>query len=150
MRVSTRSGMYTTYLIIVTWRSNRGGTWHVVWGLLILVTVLLSLWISCLVELKAKYFWFVTWPHNWSVMWLCGWIPLILSHPPLYESRNITFFICLVTTMSTWLCGCGSLILRHHPAKFGVHRSCESRDKTFLICHKTTWPMCHMTLLPPC
>ena len=38
----------------------------------------------------------------------------------------------------TWLCGWGPLNLSHQPAKFGVHRPCESGDITFFICHVTT------------
>ena len=30
-----------------------------------------------------------------------------------------------------WLCGWGPLILSHQPAKFGVHRPCESKDIKF-------------------
>ena len=49
-------------------------------------------------------------------------------------------------------------MLSKHPAKFGVHRSCESGDIPFFICHVTTWSMCHVTLWvesphlksPPC
>ena len=37
-----------------------------------------------------------------------------------------------------WLYRWGPIILSHHPAKFGVHRPCESKDMTFLICHVTT------------
>ena len=46
----------------------------------------------------------------------------------------------------TWLCGWGSLILSHHPAKFGIHRSCDSGDITSVICYVTAWSMCHVTL----
>ena len=35
----------------------------------------------------------------------------------------------------------------HHPTMFGVHRPCESGDVTFLICHVTTWLLCHINLL---
>ena len=104
--------MYTTYELVVTWRRDRGGTWHIGWSLLILVTILWSLRTLYLVKVKTKYFWFVTWTQNWSVTWLCAWI---------------------------------SIILNHHPAKFGVHRPCESGDINFLICHVTTWSMCHVT-----
>ena len=45
-----------------------------------------------------------------------------------------------------WYCGWGPLILSHHPAKFGVHRPCESGNITSLICHVTTWSMRLMTL----
>ena len=38
------------------------------------------------------------------------------------------------------------LILSHHPAKFGVHRPCESGDITFFICHVTSISKCHVTL----
>ena len=95
--------MHTTYEIVVTWRRDWDGTWHVGCGLLIQVTMLLSLWTLGLVKVKIKYFWFVAWPHYWSVTWLCGWISLILNHHPakfwihtLYESGNIKFFICQV------------------------------------------------------
>ena len=35
---------------------------------------------------------------------------------------------------------------RHNPAKFGVHRPCESKDITFFICRVTTISKCHVTL----
>ena len=37
-------------------------------------------------------------------------------------------------------------ILSHHPAKFVVHRLCESGNITFSICHVTTKLKCHVTL----
>ena len=37
----------------------------------------------------------------------------------------------------TWLCKWGSLIVSHYPAKFGVHRVCESGNITFFVCHVT-------------
>ena len=57
-----------------------------------------------------------------------------------------------------WLCGWGPLALSHYPAKFGVHRPCESEDTTFFICHVTMILKCHITLWvgsphpksPPC
>ena len=67
--------MYNTYWIVATWRRDRGITWHVRWGLPILVTSLLSLWPLRFVKVKIKYFWFVMWPHNQSVTWLVGWFP---------------------------------------------------------------------------
>ena len=135
-------------------------------------------------KFKTKYFWFVTWPHNRSVTWLCGWLSLILSHHPatfgvhiIYDSGNITFFICQVTTKCfvtlwvgsthprplgsigiaeveikrfwfvtwprdrcvTWRCRWGFLILSYYPAKFGVHKPCESVNITFFICHVIYW-----------
>ena len=36
-----------------------------------------------------------------------------------------------------WLCRWGPLILSHYPAKFGVHRPCESGNIMFLF---VTWP----------
>ena len=100
--------MYTTYYwIVVTWQHDQGVTWHVRWGLLILVTTLLSLWALHFVKVKTKYIWFVTWPLDRSVTWLSGWGPLILSHYPTkfgihrpWESGDITFLTCHVTT---WL-----------------------------------------------
>ena len=147
--------IYTTYYwIVATWRRDRGVTWHVGWGLLILVTPLLSLWALRLVKVKIKYFWFVTCPLDQSVTWLCGWCPFILSHHPAkfeihrpWESWDITSLICHVTTRSMChvTCGWGSLILSHHTTRFGVHRSCESGNITPLICHVTTWSMCYVT-----
>ena len=128
------------------WRRGRGGTWHAGWCLLTLVTILLSLWTLRLVKVKTKYFWLVMWPRNWSVTWLRVWIFLILSHHTakfgvhtLYESGNITFFICQVTTTSkyhvTLWVGCPHL--RHQPAKFGVHRPCEGGVQRLWF---ATWP----------
>ena len=59
---------------------------------------------------------------------------------------------------ATWLYEWDSLTVSHHPAKFGVHRPCESGDITSLICHVTTQSMYHVTLWvrfpypksPPC
>ena len=89
-----------------------------------------------------------------SLTWLCRWISFIKSHHSvrfgvhtLHESGNITLLVVKWTRCGsvTWHCVWGPLILKHHPAKFRVHRPCESTD-TFLICHVTTWSMCHMTL----
>ena len=46
----------------------------------------------------------------------------------------------------TWVCRLGLFILSHHPAKFGVHRPCESGDITFFVCHVTTLSKCHVIL----
>ena len=148
--------MYTTYYwTVVTWRRDRGITWHVGWGLLILVTTLLSLCVLHLVKVRMKYFWFVTWPLDRSVTWLCGWGPITLSyhsvkfvvHRP-WESGDIRSLICHVTTWSMChvTCWWGSLIISHHPAGFGVHRPCERGDITSFICHVTTISKCHVTL----
>ena len=147
--------MYRTYWIVVTWWLDRGGTWHVGWGRLILVTILLSLLTLLLVKVKIKYFWFVTWLHNLSVTRLYGWGFFILNNHPVKFGvhrpcgiRAIMSFICHVTTISkyTSLCWWSPLILSHHPAKFGIHRPCESGNIKFFICHVTTWLMCHVTL----
>ena len=37
-------------------------------------------------------------------------------------------------------------MLSKYPAKFGVHRSCESGVRPFFICHVTTWLMRHVIL----
>ena len=98
--------MCTAYCIFVTWQCNRVVTWHVGWGLLILVTTLLSLWALRLVKAKIEYFWFVMWQHHRSVTWLFGWVFVILRyHPTKFgvhkpcESGDITFFICHVNTI---------------------------------------------------
>ena len=57
------------------------------------------------------------------------------------ECRDKTFWTWQVTT---WLCRWGPLILSHHPAKFGVHRPCESGNITLFICHVTTILKCHV------
>ena len=147
--------MCTTYCMVVTLRRDWSVTWYVGWSLLILVTILLSLCTLRLVKVKAKYFWFVTWPLDQSVTWLCGWSPFTLSyhsarfrvHRPC-KSRNITSLIYHVTTLSMChvTCGWSSLILSHHPARFGVHRRCKSGNITPLICHVTTWLICYLTL----
>ena len=148
--------MYTTYYwIVVTWWRGQSVTWHVGWGLLILVTTSISLWALRLVKVKMEFFSSVTWPLDRSVTWLCGWDHFILSHHPAkfgihrsWESEDITSLICHVTK---WLichvtCGWGSLILSHRPTRFRVHRPCESGNITPLICHVTTWSMYHVTL----
>ena len=63
-----------------------------------------------------------------------------------------------VVDVSRHFVGWGSLIQSHHTHKFGVHRSCESGDIPFFICHVTTISKSHMTLQvgfshpksPPC
>ena len=148
--------IYTTYYwIVVMWQHDRGVTWHVGWGLLILVTTLRSLCALFLVKVTMKYVWFVTWPLDKSVTWLCRWDHVVLSHHPAksgmnrtWESGDITFFICHVTT---WLmyrvtCRWGSLILSHYPTRFVVHRPCESGNIMPLFCHVITWSICYMTL----
>ena len=150
------------------------------------------------------------WPRYWSVTWLCGWDPLILSHQPAKfgvhrpcKSKDIKFFdlsrdhvvdvscdfvheissswatilhslgsvglvkveihcFWLVTwprdRCVTWFCIWDPIILSHYPAKFGVHKPCESGDITFFICYVTVILKCHVTLWmgsphpksPPC
>ena len=82
-----------------------------------------------LVNVETKRFWFVTWPWEWCVTWLCGWGSLILSYDSIKfgahrpcERGDITILICHMTTISKWPCGWGPLVLSHQPAKFGVHR----------------------------
>ena len=43
-----------------------------------------------------------------------------------------------VVDVSRHFVGWGFLIQSHHTPKFGVHRSCESGDIPFFICHVTT------------
>ena len=122
--------MYTIYWTVVTWRRDRGVTWHIRWAPLILLTTLLNLWTFRLVKVKIKHFWFVTWPLDWCITRLFAWGPFILSHHPTKfvihkssESGDITSLICHATTWSmwTWLCSWSSLILIL--AKFGIHKS---------------------------
>ena len=81
--VSNRSGTTVHYLLDSCQVTAWSRTWHVAWGLLILiVTTLLSLWVLRFVKVKIKYFWFATWPLYSFVTWLCGWDSLILSHHP--------------------------------------------------------------------
>ena len=42
--------------------------------------------------------------------------------------------------------GGGSFVLSQELAKFRIHRSCESGDITFFICHVTTISKCHANL----
>ena len=97
--------MYTIYWIAVTWWRDRIVTWHVGWGLLILITTLLSLLALRLMKVKIKYFWFVTWPtRKVSRDFLGGYLIVSLYYgPPAKlgvhrpcESGDITFFICRV------------------------------------------------------
>ena len=97
----------TYYWIDIIWQHDQGITWHVGWGLLILVTTLLSLWALGLVKVRIKYFWFVTWSLDQTVTWLFWWGPFILSHHPAkfgihrpWESGDITSLICHMTTWS--------------------------------------------------
>ena len=137
--------MYSTYWVVVTWQRDSGGTWYVWWGILILVTMLLTLWTLPLAKVKIKHFWFAMWPHNWSLTWLYGWSSLILSHHPAkfgvhtpYESGKWKCFLLVKWPWCwsvMWFCGWGPFILILHPAKFGVHRPCENGNITFFICH---------------
>ena len=137
---------YTTYYwIVVTWQRDQSVTGHV---------GPLSLSAMCLVKVKIKYFWFVTWPLDWFVTWLCVWGPFILSHHRAkfgihrpWKSGDMS----LIFHVTTWLmchvtCGWAFLILSHHPASFGVHRPCESGHVAPLVFHVTTWSVCHVTL----
>ena len=54
------------------------------------------------------------------------------------EIYRFLFVTCPLGWCVTWLCRRGPLIPSQHPAKFGVHRPCESEDITFFICHMTT------------
>ena len=81
-------------------------------------------------------FWFFTWPHNWIVMWLFGWGPIILiQHPTKFWGGGVTWYVTSCP-----------LTLSHHTAKFGIHGSCESGNITFSICHVTMILKCDMTL----
>ena len=63
-----------------------------------------------------------------------------------------------VVDVSRHLVSWGSLIQSHHTPKLGAHRSCESGDIPFFICHVTTILKSHVTLQvgsshpksPPC
>ena len=60
---------------------------------------------------------------------------------------KIKYFLFVTWPLSQsirWLCGWDPHILSHYPAKLGIHRSCESGDTTFFICHVTTWLICHV------
>ena len=93
-------------------------------------------------ENEDKYFWFVTWPHDWTITWLCGWIFLILSHHPakfgvhtLDERRNIMSFICQVTTMSK--CHVTLWVGSPHPRPLGSIGLAKVEIKRFGF---FTWP----------
>ena len=86
------------------------------------------------------------WLQNWSVSWLFGthlwWVSTLLSLGSAslvkVEIYRFLFVTWPLDRCVTWLCGWGLLILSHHPAKFRVHRLCESEDKAVFICHVTT------------
>ena len=84
------------------------------------------------------------WLQNWSVTELF-WDPFMLSkHAP---KIGVHIFVAWpLGQCVTWLCGWGLLIFSHYHAKLGVHRSCESEDIAFFICHVTTILKCHVTL----
>ena len=58
----------------------------------------------------------------------------------------MTFSNCHVTTELKCRVIFSDSLLSKHPAKFGVHSSCESGDIPFFICPVTTWSMCNVTL----
>ena len=84
----------------------------------------------------------------WLRTWHVAWGLLILTVTTLLslwaldlakmKIKYFWFVTCPLDRCFTWLCGWGLFILIHHPAKFGVHRPCESGDITSLICHVTT------------
>ena len=100
-------------------------------------------------------FWFLTWPYNWSVTWLFGRGSIILiQHPTKFWGpwtlwmwrQNVLTWDVNTWWCVTWFCRWGPLILNHHPVKLGVHRPCESGNRTFSICHVTTISKCHLAL----
>ena len=92
------------------------------------------------------------WPHNWSVTWLCGWGPLLLSHHPakfgVYRpcESGDTFFIFHVTTWLNCHVRFCPFILSQDSAKFESHGSSEDGDLTFFICHVILVMKCLVTL----
>ena len=95
---STRSWTNVHYLLdschVMTW-SKCHMTFG--WGLLILVTTLISLWALRPVKVKKKYFWFATWPHHQIVTWICGWGSLIINlgycHVTTWSKCHMTFLV---------------------------------------------------------
>ena len=60
----------------------------------------------------------------------------------------MTFSNCHVTTeLKCYVIFWGPFMLSKHPAKFGIHRPCESEDITFFICHVTTISNSHVTFV---
>ena len=54
------------------------------------------------------------------------------------EIYRVLFVTCPLGRCVRWLWGWGPRIPSHHPAKFGIHRPCESEDITCLF---VTWPL---------
>ena len=54
------------------------------------------------------------------------------------EIYRFLFVTCPLGRCVRWLWGWGPRIPSHHPAKFGIHRPCESEDITCLF---VTWPL---------
>ena len=75
--------MCSAYWIVATCGHNRGVTWNAGLSLLILATTLLRLQSSCLVKVKIKYFWFLTWRRGRSVTWFF-WVGLPHPKSPPY------------------------------------------------------------------
>ena len=73
--------------------------------------------------------------HSW-------WVSTLLSVGSTgllkVEIYRFLFVTCPLGRCVRWLWGWGPLILSHHPAKFRVHRPCESEDITCLF---VTWPL---------
>ena len=106
-------------------------------------------------QMFTTYWIVITWRLDWGGTWhaelgLIILVTMLLGLLILWlvkvKIKYFWFDTCVHNWSVTWLCGWGSLILSHHPAKFGVHRLCESGDITFFICHVTTISKCHMTL----
>ena len=106
-------------------------------------------------QMYTTYYWIVvTWQPDQVVTWHVGWSLLILVTTLLslwalrlakVKMKCFWFATWPPNWSVKWLCGWSPFILSHHPTKFGIRRSWESRDITFLICHVTTWSMCHVT-----
>ena len=105
-------------------------------------------------QMYTTYYWIiVTWLRDRGVTWHVGWVILILVTTllslwalPLVKIK-IKYFWFITWPLDrsvTWLCGWGPFILNHDPGKFGIHWPWESGDITSLICHVTTWSICHV------
>ena len=81
---------------------------------------------------------------------LSSWVTTQLSLGSIglvkVEVQRFLFVTWPRTWCVTWLRRWGPLILSHHPAKFEVHRPCQSEDITFFVCHVTSILKCHVTL----
>ena len=122
--------MYSTYWIVVTWRSNWAVTWHVGWGLLFLaITLLIVSLAPCQSEEKTFLICHLT--KRSKSHWLCSCGPFILS-----------YHLCRTWALWKWKCFlffCVTMWLKCHVTLwvgFSVYENPKIATDLFIFCFK--------------